>query len=99
MLTDPNAATPLCAVAAPPLSVAPDVPVPAVIVRASAGLADVTKFPSESRTATWIAGAIAVPAATLVGCTLNVSRVAGAGLTVNDGLVDDARVPSVARSL
>jgi hypothetical protein len=52
-----------------------------------AWLADVTRFPSASRTVTWMAGEIAVPIIAAVGCTVKASALAAPGLMLKFPLV------------
>src|SRR5262245_50075350 len=77
-----NVATPLAAatVVVPPRSPPPGL-VPMATVMFAVAL--VTVFPNVSCTATCTAGLIAAPAVALVGCTVNATLEAAAGLMVN----------------
>ncbi len=66
-----------------PLSCAPVPPASATVTKSVKAVAT---LPSESSALTWTAGAITLPAAVVVGCTVNTRLAAAAGVMVNAAL-------------
>ena len=59
----------------------------------------VAVFPRASYAVTWTGGVIALPCVAPVGCTVKASTVAGAGMTLNAGLVSGCSSGATAASL
>src|SRR5260370_3477852 len=88
MLRVPNVATPLTGVTVVvPDRTAPLVPVPLVIATVTPPTNVVSMFPNASCAATCTAGAIALPAAVVLGWTPKARRLAGAGAVAQGALV------------
>src|SRR5713101_3927152 len=100
MLSVEKAATPLTvATVVVPESVAPLVPVPAAIATVTLPTKVGTGLPKASCTLTWTAGVIVAAAGVVVGCTVNASTLAGAGVMLKAALVTAARPGVVAVSV
>src|SRR5207245_6381256 len=104
MLNVAKVATPPTAAAAVvPASVAPGVPVPAAIATVTVPTKIGARLPKVSCALTCTAGVIVAPAPVVVGCTVNASTLAAAGVMLNAVLVtagsprsEERRVENVA---
>src|SRR5512143_1478566 len=99
MLRSENTATPPTAVTVVvPESVAPVVPLPAVINTDTSPVKPVTTFPMLSSAVTSTAGVMTSPAVVEIGCTVKISCVAAAGVMSKGALVAFDKPLVVARS-
>src|SRR3989442_12272120 len=96
MLSVENVATPATAAAVvAPDSVAPPVPVPAVIVSVTLPVKVVAVRPEASRAVTCTAGLMAAPAVVLIGCAVKISWGPRVAVPSNGALLAPPGPPAV----